>query len=77
MLTLLRVRGERAKNVEPLVLRHQVAVLRRHVHRPALEPTDRVLLAALSRLLPRTRWDAFFVTPATLLRWHREILARK
>jgi putative transposase len=53
-----------------------VAVLRRQVHRPDLEPADRVVLAALSRLLPRQRWAAFFITPATLLRWHRELLAR-
>jgi transposase InsO family protein len=75
MLTqLARDRG--AKDVELLVLRHQVAVLRRQVHRPALEPADRVVLAAFSRLLPRPRWSAFFVTPATLLRWHRELIAR-
>src|SRR4051794_2878628 len=75
MLTQL-ARDGGAKDVELLVLRHQVAVLRRQVHRPALEPADRVVLAALSRLLPRTRWSAFFVTPATLLRWHRELIAR-
>jgi hypothetical protein len=52
-----------AKDVEVLVLRHQVAVLRRQVHRLDLEPADRVVLAALSRLLPRPRWSAFFGTP--------------
>ncbi|ABW12553.1 hypothetical protein Franean1_3144 [Parafrankia sp. EAN1pec] len=70
-LMLLRVRGDTAKDVELLVLRHQVAVLRRQVDRPALEPADRVILAALSRLLPRASWGSFFVTPATVLRWHR------
>jgi putative transposase len=75
MLTQL-ARDGGAKDVEILVLRHQVAVLRRQVHRPDLEPADRVVLAVLSRLLPRPRWSVFFVTPATLLRWHRELLAR-
>jgi hypothetical protein len=59
-----------------LVLRHQVAVLRRQVRRLDLEPVDRAMLAGLSRLLPRARWVAFFVTPATLLRWHRNLIAR-
>jgi putative transposase len=75
MLTQL-ARDGGAKDVELLVLRHQVAVLRRQVRRPDLEPADRVVLAALSRLLPRPRWAAFFVTPATLLRWHRQLIAR-
>jgi transposase len=51
-------------------------VLRRQVHRPKLRQEDRLVLAALSRLLPQARWSAFFVTPATLLRWHRQLLAR-
>ncbi|EIV95424.1 hypothetical protein FraQA3DRAFT_5247 [Frankia sp. QA3] len=76
-LMLLRVRGDTAKEVELLVLRHQVAVLRRQVNRPTLEPADRVILAALSRLLPRARWGSFFVTPATVLRRRRELLARQ
>ncbi|MBG0569336.1 transposase [Actinoplanes sp. NEAU-A11] len=75
MLTQL-ARDDGAKDVELLVLRHQVAVLRRQVACPMLEPADRVVLAALSRLLPRACWPVFFVTPATLLRWHRQLIAR-
>jgi putative transposase len=76
MLTQI-ARDGGAKDVEILVLRHQVSVLRRQVTRPDLEPADRVVLAVLSRLLPRPRWSVFFVTPATLLRWHRELVARR
>jgi putative transposase len=76
-LFALAVRGDRANEVEILLLRHQVAVLRRHVARPDLKPVDRAVLAALSRLLPRPRWSTFFVTPATLLRWHRDLVARR
>src|SRR5947209_19305838 len=76
MLTQL-ARDGGAKDVELLVLRHQVAVLRRQVHRPDLEPADRVVLAALSRLLPRPQWAAFFVSPATLLRWHLQLISRQ
>src|SRR5256886_4679102 len=76
-LMVLALRGDRANEVEMLVLRHQVAVLRRQVRRLDLEPADRAVLAGLSRLLPRARWAAFFVTPATLLRWHRRLIARR
>jgi hypothetical protein len=64
------------KDVEIAVLRHQLAVLRRQVARPRYSPADRALLATLARLLSRERWVAFLVTPATLLRWHRELVAR-
>src|SRR5207302_10458169 len=62
------------KDVEIAVLRHQLAVLHRQVVRPRYAPTDRLVLATLARLLPRERWSAFLVTPATLLRWHRELV---
>jgi putative transposase len=67
--------GDADKDLEILVLRHQLTVLRRQVQRPRLEPTDRALLAAVSRVLPRSRWSCFLVTPQTLLRWHRRLVA--
>ena len=66
-----------SKDLEILVLRHQLRVLQRTAGRPQLRTLDRVLLAAASRVLPRGRWVAFVVTPATLLRWHRELVRRK
>jgi putative transposase len=76
-LAVLFARGDRSKEIEILILRHQVAVLRRQVSRLDLQPADRAWLAALSRLLPRSRWPTFFVQPSTLLRWHRDLLARR
>src|SRR5205823_8906368 len=66
-----------ADAVEIAVLRHQLAVLRRQIPRPRYTPTDRLVLAVLAKLLPRERWAVFLVTPATLLRWHRELIARR
>src|SRR5450830_181236 len=65
------------KDLEILVLRHQLRVLQRTAGRPKLHVIDRVLLAAASRVMPRDRWVTFLVTPATLLRWHRELVRRK
>ncbi len=66
------------KDLEILVLRHQLRVLRRKTGRPRFTARDRVLLAATSRALPRGRWaSTFLVTPQTLLRWHRALVRRK
>ena len=75
VLLVLLARGDAAKELEILVLRHQLAVLRRQTPRPKLEPADRALLPAISRILPRSRWSCFFVRPETLLRWHRRLVA--
>ncbi len=66
------------RDVEVVVLRHQLKVLRRQVGRPHLRRRDRLFMVALSRALPRARWSSsFLVTPQTLLRWHRELVRRK
>ena len=77
-LVVLRRRSEREKEIEILLLRHQLRVLERQVARPALTPADRALLTAFSRVLSRQAWRrSSLVTPATLLRWHRELVARR
>jgi putative transposase len=77
-LAVLVFRGDLAKDAELLVLRHENAVLRRHVGRVRYEPADRAWLAALARLIPRRRWaEVFPVTPATLLAWHHRLAAKK
>src|SRR6266571_1107515 len=70
-------RSEFARDLELLVLRHQLAVLGRQERRPLLRPADRALLAALVRLLPPRRRHGLVVTPQMLLRWHRELVRRK
>ncbi len=74
-LLVLRGRRDRSKDVEILVLRHQLAVLRRQVSRPRFEPDDRAIFTAMSRVIGRDRWSVFVVKPDTLLRWHRRLVA--
>jgi len=76
-LVWLLARPRRSKELEILVLRHELAILRRQAVRPTLTRADRVLLAALSRSLPRAAWPSFRVRPDTLLRWHRQLVARR
>ena len=76
-LVALADRSEREKNIEILALRHEIAVLRRQVGRSAYQPADRAFIAALSRLLPRSSWCCFSVTPETLLAWHRRLISRR
>jgi putative transposase len=74
-LLALLARGDAANDLAILVLRHQLAALRSQTPRARLEPADRAVLAAVSRVLPRAGWSCFLVTPATLLRWHRRLVA--
>ena len=73
----LRIRSDTTKDIEILVLRHQLAVLQRRTPRPRTSWTDRALIAALTRLLPVRRRLGLLVTPATILRWHRHLVARR
>ena len=78
-LLAVLARSELSKDIELLVLRHENQVLRRQAgDRPRWDHTDRLWLTALSRLVNRCRWaEIFQVTPATILRWHRDPIARR
>ena len=76
-LIFLLFRSPEFKELEIVVLRHELAVLRRQVQRPTFRGADRLFLTAASRLLPRVRWSSFLVTPTTLLGWHRRLVAKR
>ena len=70
-ILIVRGRGDAQLRAEVLALRHQLGVLERQVRRPRWQATDRLLLAAISRALPRPAWRSLLPSPETLLRWHR------
>src|SRR5215207_12974 len=76
-LVWLLVRPRRSNELEILLLRHELAVLRRQSARPRLTRADRALFAALSRGVPRTAWANLAVKPDTVLRWHRQLVVRR
>jgi putative transposase len=76
-LVSLRPRSDDFKELEIVVLRHELSVLRRQTRRPQLTPRDRLFLAAASRLLPRSSRRSFLVSPTTLLHWHRRLVTRR
>ncbi len=76
-LAALRIRSNDFKELEIVVLRHELAILRRRHKRPRVTAVDRLFLAAASRCLSRDYWRSFMFTPATLLRWHRRLVAKR
>jgi len=76
-LLMLLGRSSASKDIELLVPRHEVAVLRRTTRRPRLDWADRAIFAALVRRLPPVLGMHRLVTPGTILRWHRRLVAKK
>jgi hypothetical protein len=76
-LVVLLCRSDRSKELEILMLRHELAIPRRQPRRARFRPVDRAMLAALSTALPRTAWTSLSVRPTTLLRWHRQLVRRR
>jgi putative transposase len=76
-LVLVRTSSDAQLRAEVLALRHQLRALERKVGKPAWQPGDRILLAGLSRLLPRSGLSSLMPRPETLLRWHRDLVRHK
>jgi putative transposase len=77
LLDVLLSRKHRDRELEILVLRHQLSVLQRTAGRPRLRAGDRFVLAALAQRLPRSAWRSFLVNPDTVVRWHQQLVRRK